>query len=213
MFKRITGARSLGVDDIPTYANELANLEDVYFGKKKIEDEKELAKLKGLYEYAYLLKPPPAPSTHVPYNLLVYLVTVAPPEKRLEYVAEKLREYGYLKDGITPDIEQQIEHAVNWANDFREITETRIEMTKPQKLAVEDMISIVKSETDERVLQNSIFNTAKKYGVDPPEFFKLLYTILLGSPRGPRLGPYIKAMGNQNVAAALERATATAIAT
>jgi lysyl-tRNA synthetase class 1 len=71
---------------------------------------------------------------------------------------------------------------------------------------VEDLIGVVRSESDERVLQNSIFNLAKKYGVDPPEFFKLLYTILLGAPKGPRLGPYIRAMGSENVASALERA-------
>jgi lysyl-tRNA synthetase class 1 len=74
---------------------------------------------------------------------------------------------------------------------------------------VEDLISIVRRETDERVIQNSIFNLAKKYSVDPPEFFKLLYLILIGSPKGPRLGPYIKAMGSTNVARALERAVQT----
>jgi lysyl-tRNA synthetase class I len=33
-----------------------------------------------------------------------------------------------------------------------------------------------------------------------------LYTILIGVPQGPRLGPYILAMGKQNVIDALERA-------
>ena len=97
-------------------------------------------------------------------------------------------------------------YAINWAEDFKTIAGSTIELTGPQRLAVEDLVSIVRTETDERVLQNSIFNLAKKYAVDPPDFFKLLYTILLGAPRGPRLGPYIKAMGSENVARALERA-------
>jgi lysyl-tRNA synthetase class 1 len=206
MFKRITGARSVGVEDIPTYANELDYLEQVYFNIEKPSDEKELAKLRGLFEYSWFLKPPSAPGTHVPYNLLVYLVTVAPPDKRREYVESKLREYGYLKTQPLPDFERRLDYAVNWAKDFTEIPETRITIPGPQKLGIEDLILVVKSETDERIIQNSIFNIAKKYSLDPPEFFRLLYTILLGSPKGPRLGPYIKAMGSENVARALERA-------
>jgi len=206
MFKRITGARNVGVEDIPTFVNELNWLEEIYFGVRKVKDEKEAAKLKGLYEYSHLLKPPPKPSTHVPYNLLVYLVAVSPPDKRAEYIESKLLEYGYLKDGVTPSVQREIDYARNWANDFREIPETKIEITAPQRLAIEDLITIVKKETDERILQNSVFNLAKKFAIEPSDFFKLLYTILLGSPRGPRLGPYIKAMGSDNVARSLERA-------
>ena len=206
MFKRITGARSIGIEDIPTFVNELDQLEEIYFGTREVKDEKEHAKLKGLYEYSYLLKPPTAPRTHVPYNLLVYLVTVAPEEKRPEYVEEKLREYGYLKDGLTKDVEEEMEWATAWAKDCREIPETRIEIKGSESLAIEDLIAVVKSETDARVIQNNIFNLAKKYELEPSAFFKLLYTVLLGSPRGPRLGPYIKAMGSENVARALERA-------
>jgi lysyl-tRNA synthetase class 1 len=209
MFKRITGARNVGIEDIPNFVNELNQLEDIYFGIRKINDEKETAKLKGLYEYSYFLKPPAAARTHVPYNLLVYLVTVSPSDTRMEYIETKLREYGYLKNGMNPDIQQQVEYAGNWAKDFQEIPETKIEIKNPEKLAIEDLITIVRNETDERVLQNSIFNLAKRYTIEPSSFFKLLYTILLGSPRGPRLGPYIKAMGSENVARALSRAIGT----
>jgi lysyl-tRNA synthetase class 1 len=206
MFKRITGARNLSVEDIPTYVNELHNLEEVYFGIRKVADKKEDAKLKGLYEYSYFLKPPTTPSSHVPYNLLVYLATVAPPEKRREYVESKLKEYGLLKTGLTADVESDLNYATNWARDFKTIAQSTTILSGPQRLAVEDLIFIVKSETDERIIQNTIFNLAKKYAIEPPEFFKTLYMLLLGSPRGPRLGPYVKAMGNANVARALERA-------
>lgn len=210
MFKRITGARNVGVEDIPVYANELNHLEEVYFGLRQVPDKKELAKFRGLYEYTYFLKPPSTPSKHVPYNLLVYLITVAPADKRKEYVEAKLAEYGYFKGATTPDLEREMDYATAWARDFKVIPETKIEFTNPQKLAIEDLIAIVRKETDDRTLQNQIFNLAKKYALEPADFFKLLYMILLGAPRGPRLGTYIKAMGNENVASALERAIGTA---
>jgi lysyl-tRNA synthetase, class I len=206
MFKRITGARNLGVEDIPTYVNELDLLEETYFNQRSAVDEKELAKLRGLFEYSWFLKPPSSPGTHVPYNLLVYLVTVAPADKMNEYVESKLREYGHLKNVPTSDLQDRLEYATNWAKDFRDIPETQIQISDPQKLAVEDLTAVVRSETDERVIQNAIFGLAERYALEPRDFFKLLYMILLGSPRGPRLGPYIKAMGSENVARALERA-------
>ena len=209
MFKRITGARNLGVADIPSYVNELHYLDAVYFGARQISDPKELAKLKGLFEYTYFLKPPSRQTSYVPYNLLVYLATVAPAENRREYVEGKLREYGYLKTGLPSDIEDELNYASNWAEDFKTIAESTTQLTGPQRLAVEDLVEIVRSETDERILQNSIFNLAKKYTIDQADFFRLLYTILMGAPKGPRLGPYIKAMGNENVARALERAIET----
>ena len=77
MLKRFVGTRTLDVSDIPAYMNELDNLEDVYFGKKQV-NEKEAIHLKGLYLYCWAMKPPAKPTVHVPYNLMVFLVKMAP---------------------------------------------------------------------------------------------------------------------------------------
>jgi len=58
MLKRFTGARPVSVLDIPTYMNEFDDLEDIYFGKKKISDKREPAKLNGLYKYCWWRNPP-----------------------------------------------------------------------------------------------------------------------------------------------------------
>jgi len=46
---------------------------------------------------------------------------------------------------------------------------------------------------------------ARAHGIRPPEFFRLLYRILLGMPRGPRLGPYIARIGCARVAELLKK--------
>ncbi|MBS7646799.1 MAG: lysine--tRNA ligase [Candidatus Bathyarchaeia archaeon] len=207
MLKRFVGTRTLDVTDIPAYMNELDYLEDVYFGKKTIPDKKELAKLKGLYEYCWLLKPPKQQSIHVPYNMLIYLAKIAPKDKKIEFITEKLRTYGYLQKGQQPDenLKKRMEYALNWARDFEEIRETTITLKPEEKNAIKELIETLKTETEPEKIQNAIFNTAKKHDIPPPEFFKTLYTILLGTPQGPRLGPYIAAMGKQNVINALQR--------
>ncbi|MCJ7456410.1 lysine--tRNA ligase [Candidatus Bathyarchaeota archaeon] len=210
MLKRIVGARTLSVDDIPTYMTELDKLEDIYFGKKVVEDKNELVGLKGLYEYVWRLRPPERPDAHIPYNLLVYLAKIAPKGKENEYALSKLEEYGYLRGDRQQDIDARLRYARNWAEDFTEITEHIPTLSGPEANAVRELLGIIRGPTSVDALQNSIFEVAKKNGIDPPEFFRMLYGMLLGSPRGPRLGPYIEAMGRENVADALERAVTSA---
>jgi lysyl-tRNA synthetase class 1 len=208
MLKRFVGTRTLDVSDIPSYMNELDSLEDIYFGEKEVKDEKELAKLRGLYEYCWAMKPPPKPSVHVPYNLLAFLVKMAPKECLAEFVAEKLQSYGYLQknQSVEADLTSRIEYALNWTRDFEEIKETPISLTQSEKNAVTALIKVLETEDEPDKIQNGIFNAAKSNGLKPGVFFKMLYSILMGAPQGPRLGPYILAMGKQNVLAALQRA-------
>jgi lysyl-tRNA synthetase class 1 len=63
----------------------------------------------------------------------------------------------------------------------------------------------LKTEEDAEKVQNAIFNVAKKHDLPLGNFFRTLYMILLGAPQGPRLGPYLLAMGKQNVISALQR--------
>jgi lysyl-tRNA synthetase class 1 len=208
LLKRFVGARPLDVTDIPTYMDELDSLEDVYFGKKTAKDEREHAKLTGLYKYCYAMHVPAKPSLHVPYNLLTYLAKVAPKGSEEEYIIDKLRSYGYLKQGETLDeaARKRIDYAFKWATDFEEIKEASVELTKKEKAAVAELATLLAAEHEPEKIQNAVFNIAKNHGLQPSSFFKTIYTILLGVPQGPRLGPYMIAMGRQNVVNALNRA-------
>ena len=208
MLKRFVGTRTLDVSDIPSYMNELDSLEDVYFGKKTVKDEKELMKLRGLYEYCWVMKPPSKPSVHAPYNLLAFLAKMAPKECPIEFITEKLQSYGYLQKNqpLDDDLKRRVEYAFKWTRDFEEIKETTIKLTKEEKNAIAGLIKVLEVEDEPEKIQNAIFNAAKNNGLPPSGFFKTLYVLLMGAQQGPRLGPYILAMGKQNVINALNRA-------
>jgi lysyl-tRNA synthetase class 1 len=208
MLKRFVGTRTLDVSDIPSYMNELDCLEDIYFGRKSAKDERELTKTKGLYEYCWSLRPPTKPNIHVPYNLLAFLAKMAPKDGEEKFITEKLRTYGHLQKNQTldADLRRRMEYAFNWIHDFEEIKETTINLVDEEKDAVMDLIEVLRVEDQPEKIQNAIFNAAKKHGLQPSSLFKTLYTILLGASQGPRLGPYILAMGKHNVMDALDRA-------
>jgi len=208
MLKRFVGTRTLDVSDIPCYVNELDSLEDLYFQKKPSADEKERARLRGLYEYCWALKPPSKSSVHVPYNLLTFLVKMAPKDTRERFIVEKLQSYGILHKDQESDgeLKKRVEYAANWVEDFEEIRETPVALSTEEKNAVAELIAILKAEEEAEKIQNAIFDVAKKHDLPLGSFFKTLYTILIGVSQGPRLGPYVLAMGKQNVIDALGRA-------
>jgi lysyl-tRNA synthetase class 1 len=94
---------------------------------------------------------------------------------------------------------------LNWTRDFEEIKETAVELAVEEKKAITELIRKLQTEDDPDMIQNAIFNAAKDNNIKPGAFFKTLYQVLMGAPQGPRLGPYVLAMGKQNVMAALER--------
>ena len=185
MLKRFVGTRTLDVSDIPLYMNELDYLEDVYFGKKQVS-EKEATKLRGLFEYCCVMKPPAKPSVHVPYNLMAFLVKMAPKECVNDYVAEKLQSYGYLQksQALDANLKQRIDYTLSWIRDFEEIKETDVTLTSEEKKAISELITELETEEEPDKIQNAIFNAAKNNGIQPSGFFKTLYKILMGASQG-----------------------------
>ena len=199
MFKRIVGTRTISFPEIPKYMDELDGLEDIFFEKKEVKGRKELSKLKGLYLYSWLLEPPKQPNVHVPYNLLVYLARVAPEKNKENFILNKLRAYGYVKNLVPKKMKEKMKHAIKWSRDFHKIEEVEISLSKAERDAIEDLIIAMQREDDEEKIQNTIFVITRKHSLSPKKFFKTLYLILLGFPQGPKLGSYIRAMGKDSV--------------
>ena len=205
MYKRIVGTRTLSVEDVPNYMDEYDQLEDVYFGVKKVDNPADLRKMRGLYEYVNHLKPPTKPSTHVPYRLLTQLAAVAPKDTRVEFVLKKLASYGFVK---TPDelLKAKIMLASNWAEDFVRYEPVKLDLSVEEKKALAEVAQSIRNLDEAQQIQNSIFEAAKRNNLRPQDFFKTLYQILISSDRGPRLGPYIIDIGRERAAQLIEEA-------
>lgn len=201
--KRFTGTRTLSVIDIPQYMDELDELENEFFRKKRTTELTDKSKLAGLYRYCWGLNPPEGPDVHIPYNLLVRLAKVAPKGSEMNFIKEKLLSYGYSADVKT--VESRICYALNWVKDFKEVEGRKITLSEVEIKAVAEFITILEREEDVDAVQGAIFQTARKYKLKPRKFFEILYTALLGVPRGPRLGPYVVDVGKQNVIKALKK--------
>lgn len=209
MFKRIVGTRAISIDDIPKYMDELDWLEDVYFGRINVEPKDKAQKLKGLYEYVTFMNPV-SRQPHISYRLLADLARLAPEKKYVEYVVRRLNAIGYNVSESSPIIKERVQLARNWGIDTLGAHEAEGKTTPalPEKTraAIAELARRLQGASGADEIQSLIFEEAKLNGIQPSEFFRDLYRILLSQERGPKLGPYIYDVGITRVAEKLLRA-------
>ena len=193
LYKRIRGARHLGIEDVPTLMNEYNELEDLYFGRVAIDNEARRIRLRGLYEYANLLNVPTHPKAHLNYMMLVELARVFSQE-RVRRISDKLHEY---KLPVGEDAHELIQMACRFADEHAVIERPAIVIDDSTRNALR---ILVKKLEDGVEPQMAIYTTAKEAGLKPRDFFGVLYRIILGTVNGPRLGPFISDMGVTKVA-------------
>ena len=207
MYKRIVGARNISIEDVPAYMDEFDDLEEYYFSKKRDPNRMKDARQRGLFEYAVFLRAPQSKGVHVPYRLLAQLAAVAPQNAVEDYVVKRLVAYGMV-DAASPDLSKRIVWARKWGTREGRPSLEAPEMTAEVRKAVKEFALAIEGSADADAVQDAAFDAAKKAGVKPGEFFPAVYAILLGSVRGPRLGPYVMDAGRSEVARNLLKAVA-----
>ena len=214
LYKRITGTRHVGLDDVRSLMDEYDSLEDKYFGKIKEDNPAKLVKDKGLYEYVNKLRPPSQPSAHLPYQLVAQQAAIFPPgEDRYDKIFGRLVTYNLVReksDGVI----NRIRLAANWADDNLTTEDEKFEvlLSEAERKAVSELLQLItpfagmpSTQDNAKALQSKVFDVARNNAIEPKAFFTLLYRMLLNSDRGPRIGNYFLDLGIERVTQALKK--------
>ena len=212
LFKRITGTRHVGLDDVPGLMDEYDYYEDVYFGKIKEDNQAKLTKTKGIYEYINRLDPPSHPAPHVLYRFVAQQASIFPPsDDRDEKILNRLVKYGMIKEK-TDGIMHKIRLASNWADDNRQDEKFEVQLSESQSKAVRELIEVIRpfagmpdSGDNAKNLQSKVFDVARNNGMQPKEFFTILYRMFLNANKGPRIGNYFLDLGVDRAVALLQK--------
>lgn len=208
LLKRITGTRQVGTDDISTLMEEYDICEDIYFGKKKEDNEEKLVKTKGLYEYVNHLKTSDKPLQHVPYMLMAQQASFFSGAERIKKIFDRLVKYKVATE-LTFDLEQKIQLACNWSDDHISTEKFDVVLTDKEKMIIRkilESLEIANSESnlDPEKIQQMIYETSKENEEQPRKIFKLMYKMLINSDSGPRLGGYISDLGLNKIHSLLD---------
>jgi lysyl-tRNA synthetase class 1 len=204
----------VGLDDVPILMKEYDDLEDIYFGKVKVDNPAKLIKDKGLYEYINKLRPPEQPGAHMSYQLISQQAAIFPSSEddRYDKIFNRLVTYNIVKEK-TDEIILKIRLASNWADDNMAREETfDIKLTDPQRKIISDLIEVIKpfakkqsNPDNAKELQSKVFDVARNNSIEPKELFTLLYRMFLNADRGPRIGNYFLDLGIDRAISVLQR--------
>ena len=105
------------------------------------------------------------------------------------------------------EIEKLIEIAGNYSDEFDEQEKIEVDLNDVSRKALSILATALQEEEDPEDIQNTIYQIAKANDIQPKDFFKTLYQIILGTSRGPKIGPFITDIGRKQVAKTLSEYT------
>jgi len=194
---------------LPTLFDELDDLERVYYGKKKLRDERDEYNAKRLFEIVSLRKPAKTYVPKVAFSTLSELARTAPEKERVDFIMKKVKELD-LVEKATPQLKKSIEERLAFVSAATEeekpATHVMRRLSDSEKDVVCKLVAVIEREGDAEKLQSEIFAIAKSSGMKLPDFFKTVYQILFNADRGPRLGQYIADAGKKEILAKLKAA-------
>ncbi len=207
--KRLMTSRSFSWKELPLLYDEYDRAAAVYFDKAVVENEKERKHVKRLYEISGAIK---SKGIDVPSSLsfshAAMVAQVFSDEKDIIASLEKTGQYHKEEHG---QVMQRIREARAWITlyapeESRYVLQTgvsdeaRAKLSQQQQTALKALAGKLKSKKwEEKELYNECYTIAKDAGLQPPEFFKAAYMVLLNKERGPKLAPFLLALGERAV--------------
>ncbi len=202
--KRLMTTRSFSWKDLPNLYDEYDSTAKVFFGDVKIENKKEESHYKRLFEVSHgekIEKPIKLSFAHA-----AVIAQIFSNEKDAVESMEKTGHYGKAEHEIIFD---RVHKARAWLDKYapdelkfevQKHAPKNIELGSKEKKALLKIAELLKEkEYDEKSLFNEFYSVSNSLELKPQDFFKAAYKVLLNKERGPKLAPFILALGKEKV--------------
>jgi len=145
--------------------------------------------------------PAPGYTASINYSLVLNLISAMGAGDR-SLLWDYIKRYDPEAEDNEKVVDQLVEHAVRYYLDFIEPNKLYRPPAEDERPLFESLVEKLEASEggDEGELQAMVFDTAREHGVEPKDFFRAIYEVLLGQQRGPRFGTFAKLVGKQRVA-------------
>lgn len=184
--------------------------ERIYFGLQPANDKRK-AKEKRIYELSQVGAVPAEAGYQIPFRHLCNLLQIFVGD--VEAVLDTL-------PGITAGQKERLRAravcAWNWITTFspEEFRWTLaagdtplVELSDVERKAIHDLRALVEKldELEDKAFTEQLYDVAKNNNLETPEFFKMVYTVLISGERGPKLAGFIRNCGKERILPILGR--------
>ncbi len=192
MFQKPKSAKKLFFDVIPK------NIDEYFSHLSNFENNEGIQKYNNPVWHIHKGNVPKF-KTELTFNSLLNLVSACNSNEK-NTIWGFVREYdNSLNLENNPEFDLLIQYAINYYNDFVLPNKKYLKLNEYNKPIFEDLKKLLISfnhDDSSEVIQTEIYEIGKKHKFENlRDFFKLIYQVLLGQERGPRLGSFIKLYG------------------
>ncbi len=210
-------AISFDLDVIKIY-EDYDKCERIYFGVEPV-NEKKADKEKRIFELSQVQDLPDEISYQIPFRHLCNLLQIQSGDieaviASLPDISEKQKEklrvrskcaWNWIRDFAPEDFRFELnihdgtaEHPGDIPEDFDRETSIKV-----LNLVAEEVRQLEKH--TETTLAEAIYAAAGECSMEPKDLFRLIYTVLIGKEKGPRLAGFIMAAGKEKILPILEK--------
>jgi len=194
---------SFDLDVIKIY-EDYDRCERIYFGSESVSESR-AAKERRIYELSQVQKVPASMPTQAPFRHLCNLIQIQ--DGNVDGVIEFLKLSTDEED--LEKIRTRGNCAWNWIGQYapdsfrftlRPRGSTPIEVTEGERKAIGLLHREIEQKLDsheEKSLGEAIYTLAEEAGMEPKEFFKLAYRVLIDKEMGPRLAGFLLIIGKE----------------
>ncbi|MBI2656601.1 lysine--tRNA ligase [Candidatus Woesearchaeota archaeon] len=202
--KRLMTTRSFSWKDLPNLYDEYDKIAKVHSGSLKLENEKEESHYKRLFEVSHgkdIKKPIELSFSHA-----AVIAQIFPDE---DDAVKSMEKTGHYDKNVHQLIFERLHKAKIWLKKYapdevkfelQKSVSKNIELAAKEKEALHAVAKLLKErEYNEKSLFEEFYSVSNRLGLKPQEFFKAAYKVLLNKERGPKLAPFIIALGKEKV--------------
>ncbi|MCK4327092.1 MAG: lysine--tRNA ligase [Candidatus Diapherotrites archaeon] len=189
------------------YYSYYDKVERVYFGKEKVDTEREKENAEAIYGLSQIGSP--VERVQPPFGFCASITQIA---GDLGQAIGIMQRTGHLPKALTPEdqarVELRLKLAKSWVEKYApeevkvNVLEEMpaVELSDRQKKALAMVAAEVENAKSADGLAERIKAVTEELGMQPKELFEAGYLVLLGKKRGPRLAPFLLSLDKEFVA-------------
>jgi lysyl-tRNA synthetase class 1 len=206
MFKHPKKAKELSYKIIPWYLDNVIISSRDFHSRENIKE----------HEFSFItrFKAKDCFYPDIRYMLICNLMTaLKTTDKQMikDYLA---KQQDLSKDDIESNfIDDLIDKAARYYNDFVSTEHRELALAKKDTRLICLVIDLLHTDQTAENLHNAIYEIARKNDIEPQALFKILYLCLIGQEKGPRLGSFIKMIGQERTIDILQNSVRSSLDT
>jgi len=190
MYRRPRKAKELSFNIIPSYVDDVFSLSASYHGKPEAKE----------HEFNFITRfcSEEKVFPNISYMLICNLMTALKSDDK-----ELIKNYLSAQKDLTDEdlnsdfMNDMIEKAGKFHHDFISAKKQEISLSEEDIFLLGQFVGLLYTELTSEEIHNSVYTIARKNGRNPRDFFKIIYLVFIGQDRGPRLGTFVKMIGQE----------------